>query len=181
MPRTRPENCCSRIISVMRRLSMNLTPLSRALNSRHRVSAAPFQTAPGAAILLASAMMRGAKWLELFPSIPASCFVTVPALMSVLSPSIRNEIARRGRDAPLFECVPVDAREANVIVHQELPGPVAVVSPGTMHLAVIVAIRGMAAHVEDRPVGDVPEQKIGILLQLLRLVQGGDLDETLLV
>src|SRR5215213_10712260 len=95
------------MISVIRLLSINLMPFSRALNSRHLVRAAPFQTAPGAAILLASDMMRGAKWLELLPSIPASCFVTVPALMSVLSPSIRKEIARRGRDAPLFECVPV--------------------------------------------------------------------------
>src|SRR4051812_1326492 len=74
-----------------------------------------------------------------------------------------------------------DAREADVIVHQELPGAVAVVSPRTMHIAVVVAIRGVAADVEDRPVGNIPEQKIGILLQLLRLVQRSDLDEALLV
>ena len=91
----------------MRRLSMNRTPFSRALNSRQRVSAAPFQTAPGPAILLASPMKRGAKWLELLPSMPASCCVTVPALMSVLSPSMRKVIARRARDMPPVACVPV--------------------------------------------------------------------------
>jgi hypothetical protein len=85
---------------------MNWMPFSRALNSRPRVRAAPFQTAPGAAHLAALAMKRGAKWLELLPAIPASCRVTVPALMSVLSPSMRKVVARRARETPLVPCVP---------------------------------------------------------------------------
>ena len=72
MPSTRPENCCSRTISVMRRLSMNRTPFSRALNSMQRVSAAPFQTAPGPASLLPLPLMPGAKWLALLPALPAT-------------------------------------------------------------------------------------------------------------
>ena len=91
----------------MRRLSMNLMPFSRAANSRQRVSAAPFQTMPGPAILLASPMTRGEKALELLPSMPASCCVTVPAFMSVLLPILRMVNARRAREIPPAGCVPL--------------------------------------------------------------------------
>src|SRR6266699_681182 len=52
----------------------------------------------------------------------------------------------------------VDPREADIVVHHELPGLGSVVSPGTVKLTVVVAVRRDAARVDDRPVGHVPEE-----------------------
>ena len=73
------------------------------------------------------------------------------------------------------------AREAHVIVHEELPGGGTVVGPGAMLFAIVVAVGGMRADIEHGPVGDVPEQEIGVLGHVLRLVQRRDLDEPFLV
>ena len=75
----------------------------------------------------------------------------------------------------------VDTREADVVVDQELSGAVAIVSPGAMQIAVIVAVGRLRRDVEDRPVGHVPEQEVSIFPKLVRLVQRRDLDEAFLV
>ena len=67
----------------------------------------------------------------------------------------------------------VDAREADVVVHHELPGLGRVVGPGAMQLAVVVAVAGDAGGVDDRPVGHVPEQAVGIVFQIFRLDAAG--------
>src|SRR5262249_46050166 len=56
-----------------------------------------------------------------------------------------------------------------------------IVGPGPVHLTVVVAVRSVAADIEDRPVGDVPEQEVGVLGDVCRLVQRLDLDEPFLV
>ena len=91
----------------MRRLSMNLTRLLARAEFQAARKCGAIDTAPGPTNLAALSMRRGAKWLELLSAIPASWRVTVPALMSVFSPSIRKVMARRARDTPLLECVPV--------------------------------------------------------------------------
>jgi hypothetical protein len=63
----------------------------------------------------------------------------------------------------------VDPRETNVIVHHELPDLGSVVGPGAMQLAVVVAIPRDARGVDDRPVGHVPEQAVGVVFQVFRL------------
>ena len=50
-----------------------------------------------------------------------------------------------------------------------------------MHIPVVVAVGRVPADVEDGPVGDIPEQEIGVLGHVRRLVERGDLDEPLLV
>ncbi len=65
----------------------------------------------------------------------------------------------------------VDAREADVIVHHELPGLGSVVGPGAMELAIVVAVTGHARGIDDRPVGHVPEEKVGVVFQIRRLEQ----------
>ena len=67
---------------------------------------APLVRAPALATFAPSPITRGAKWLELTPSTPASCLDTVPFLTSVVGPSIRNVTARRARDMPPLPCVP---------------------------------------------------------------------------
>src|SRR4029079_16824077 len=86
---------------------------------------------------------------------------------------------RAGNPAPRVGAL--YAREAHVIVHEELPGGGAVVGPGAMLLPIVVPIRGMRADVEHGPVGDVPEQEVRVLGHVFGLVQRRDLDESLLV
>ncbi len=90
-------------------------------------------------------------------------------------------VARRAREIPPPRVRALYAREAHVIVHEELPGGGTVVGPGAMLFPILVAIGGMRADVEHGPVGDVPEQEIGILGHVRRLVQRRDLDEPLLI
>jgi hypothetical protein len=63
----------------------------------------------------------------------------------------------------------IDPREADVIVHHELPGLGSIVGPGTMQLAVVVAVPRHAGGVDDRPVGHVPEEAVGVIFQIFRL------------
>jgi hypothetical protein len=87
---------------------MNCTPFSRAENSSERASATPFETAPCATKRLAMFICTGANGLVRSRSAtPASSAVIVPALMSVLSPSIRKHTAPRARDMPPPSCVPL--------------------------------------------------------------------------
>src|SRR5262249_37054615 len=86
---------------------------------------------------------------------------------------------RAGNSAPRVRAL--YAREAHVIVHEELPGGGTVVGPGAMLLAIVVAVGCVRADVEHGPVGDVPKQQVGILGHVFGLVQGRNLDEPFLV
>ena len=87
---------------------MNSTPFSRAENSSDRESAAPLLTALGATERRALPICVGANALERSRSVtPASSAVTVPALMSVSSPSMRKVVANRARDKPPPPWVPL--------------------------------------------------------------------------
>ena len=74
-----------------------------------------------------------------------------------------------------------DARKAHIVVHQELPGAVAIFGPGPLHIAVVVAVRRLRRDVEHTPVGHVPEQEVDIFPHFLGLVQRRNLDEAFLV
>ena len=65
----------------------------------------------------------------------------------------------------------VDPREADVIVHHELPRLGCVVGPGAMELAVVVAVAGDARGIHDRPVRHIPEQTVGVIVQIFGLEQ----------
>ena len=65
----------------------------------------------------------------------------------------------------------VDAGEADVIVHHELPGLGRVVGPGAMQLAIVVAVAGDARGIDHRPVRHVPEQTVGIVFEIFGLEQ----------
>ena len=87
---------------------MNSTPFSLAENSSDRERAAPFATALGPTERLALFICTGANALVRSGSAtPASSAVMVPALMSVLSPSMRKQVANRARDNPPPPCVPL--------------------------------------------------------------------------
>ena len=87
---------------------MNSTPFSRAENSSDRERATPLLTALGPTWRLALFICTGANALVRSGSAtPASSAVIVPALMSVLSPSIRKQRAPRARDRPPPPCVPL--------------------------------------------------------------------------
>src|SRR5262252_347578 len=55
--------------------------------------------------------------------------------------------SRTGHPSALMGAI--DPCEANVVVHHELPGLGSVVGPGTMKLAVVVAVSGDASRVDD--------------------------------
>ena len=74
-----------------------------------------------------------------------------------------------------------DARKAHIVVHQELPGAVAIFGPGPLDVAVVVAVRRLRRDVEHTPVGHVPEQEVDIFPHFLGLVQRRNLDEAFLV
>src|SRR6266446_3548960 len=63
----------------------------------------------------------------------------------------------------------VDPREADVVVHHELPGLGGIVGPGAMKLTVVVAVPGDAGLVDDRPVGHVPKEPVGVIFEISRL------------
>ena len=75
-------------------------------------------------------------------------------------------LAALARDTPPPWCVPSMRREADVVVHHELPGLGSVVGPGTMKLAIVVAVPGHAGGVYDRPVGHVPEEAVGVVFEI---------------
>ena len=56
-----------------------------------------------------------------------------------------------------------NARPANVVVHQELAGRGRVVGPPALECAIVVAIFGNRVVVDDRPVGRVDEQRLGVV------------------
>src|SRR5713101_8465243 len=62
----------------------------------------------------------------------------------------------------------VDPREADVVVHHELPGLGSIVGPGTVKLTVVVAVPRDAGRVDDRPVGHVPEEPVGVIFEICR-------------
>ena len=65
----------------------------------------------------------------------------------------------------------VDAREAHVVVHEELAGGRAVLGPGAHEPALVVAVRAVAVAIDDRPVREVGEQQLDVVVEL-----GGILD-----
>ena len=181
MPSTRPENCCSRTSSVMRRLSMNLMPFSRAANSRQRVSAAPFQHHARAGDLAriahdARREMAGALALDARVLLRDGSCLHVGLVADLedgeCPPGARNAAGRVRAG---------DARKAHIVVHQELPGAVAIFGPGPLHIAVVVAVRRLRRDVEHRPVGHVPEQEVDVFPHFLGLVQRSNRDEAFLV
>ena len=150
---------------------MNRTPFSRALNSRPRVSAAPFQTAPGAAHLAAS-VHEARREVARALARDSRVLLRDGSRLDVRLVAYHEEGDRApGARHPASPVRAGDAREADVIVHQEFPGGGAVVGPGAMQLAFVVAVGRLRRDVEDRPVGDVPEQEVDILGHVLRLVQ----------
>ena len=88
--------------------------------------------------------------------------------------------AARTRHAAAFVRA-VDAAEAHVVVHQELARRAAVLGPRAHQLALVVAIRRLAAAVQDRPVRDVGEQQIDAVVELLGRLDGRARDEPFLV
>ena len=125
-------------------------------------------------------MNRGAKWLELTPAIPASCFETVPVLMSVVGTFHEEAHSPPGARHAAIAVRAGDAAHADVIRHQEFPGGVAVVGIGPMEVAFVVPVRGLGRGVHDRPVGMVPEQEVRILGQFLHAVPPRSRDEPFL-
>src|SRR5260370_470713 len=63
----------------------------------------------------------------------------------------------------------VDPREADVVIHHELPGLGGIVGPGAMKLTVVVAVSRDAGLVDNRPVGHVPEEPVGVIFEIRRL------------
>ncbi len=64
----------------------------------------------------------------------------------------------------------VDAREPDIVVHQELPRGRAVLGPSAHELPLVVSVRALASAVEDRPVGDVGEQELDAVVELLGIL-----------
>ena len=93
-----------------------------------------------------------------------------------------EETARtaRARQAASAMCA-VDPGEADIVVHEELPRRRTVLGPGPDELALIVAVRVLGSEVEDRPVGDVGEEQLDVVVELLGILDGSDGDVTVLV
>src|SRR5262249_50181213 len=66
-----------------------------------------------------------------------------------------------------------NARKANVVVHQELAGRSRVVGPPALVSAIVVAIVGNRVVVDDRPVGCVNEQRLGVISHIRGRQQWG--------
>src|SRR5687767_9528897 len=75
----------------------------------------------------------------------------------------------------------VDAAEAHVVVHEELTCRSAVLGPCAYHLALVVTVRRFAGTVHDRPIGDIREQEVDAVVELLGRLDGRARDETLFV
>src|SRR5690606_6360753 len=61
----------------------------------------------------------------------------------------------------------VDAREADIVLHQELASRGTVLGPRPDHLRLVVPVRRRAAAVDDRPISDVLEQQLDVVVELL--------------
>src|SRR5690606_17692145 len=72
----------------------------------------------------------------------------------------------------------VDAREADVVLHQELAGRRTVLGPRAHHLGLVVAVRRRAFAIDDRPIRDVLEQELDAVVELLRVFNRRHRDET---
>jgi hypothetical protein len=59
-----------------------------------------------------------------------------------------------------------NARPAHMVVRQELAGRGRVVGPPALECAIVVAIFGNRVVVDDRPVGRVDEQRLGVISQV---------------
>ena len=70
----------------------------------------------------------------------------------------------------------VDAREADVVVHEELPRGSAILGPGADETAFVVAVRAIAVTVDDRPVREVLEQDLDAVVELGGFLDRLDLD-----
>ena len=73
----------------------------------------------------------------------------------------------------------VDPREAHVVVHQELPRGRAVLGPGAHEPALVVAVRAVAVAIDDRPVGEVGEQELDVVVELCGILDDVDRDAPL--
>ena len=74
-----------------------------------------------------------------------------------------------------------DPREPNVVVDQELPSRRTVLGPSTRQLPLVVPVGALGFGIDYRPVGDIREEELDIIIDLLRVLNGSNRDEPLLV
>ena len=93
-----------------------------------------------------------------------------------------QEAARPARPRQAAAAVrAADAREPDVVVHHELPRGRAVLGPRAGELPLVVAVGALALGIDHRPVGDVREQEVDAVIELLRPLGRIDRDQSLLV
>ena len=177
MPRIGPAEGRSRTSSSNARFNMNRTPFSRAENSSGRASATPLLSAPGPTTRLASSIWIGRERAAAL-GVGAARVLGRDGARAHVGPVAEHEEAHAAPGArhAAAGVRAVDPREADVVVHEELPRGGAVLGPGTHHLAFVVPIGAVAPAVDDRPVDQVGEQEIDAVVERFGGLERIDLD-----